>query len=290
MATKTEILEQELNKGNKKKDRAIGLFGKMGLFREPGEIIIDRAIEPVDLLSAYHLVYNIFLESGYIKPNDTRIRIRPYEVLIEMATFIAKISNKVVGVHSVVPDTPEFGLPSDSAFKGELDKIRNMGERRICEATNLAIHPRFRKGPVSTELMRIMYAHAVETGCTDLIATVSPSHQFFYEFMGLELVGEVRNYSGEVKDPVIMMRYDIPKHLELIERIKKDPSKISKSEVFVGHFLIIDNPYLKKIDLWEEKSEVQLSEFWEALDKGLKKARMSLDMLFMELALEKVRV
>ena len=107
-----------------------GLFGSNLLGAE-----ISRASSMQELDEAYRLVYEIFLEIGYIKPNPYRIRIRTYEATAETATFIAKHDGKIVGVQSVVLDSPDLGLPSDVAFQSELDVLRSQGIR-LTEATN----------------------------------------------------------------------------------------------------------------------------------------------------------
>jgi hypothetical protein len=105
---------------------------------------ITRACSPHDLRRAYRLVYDIYLAAGYVEPHECQMRIRTFEALADTATFIAKRDGEVLGAASLVVDSAGVGLPSDVAFRPELDTMRARGIK-LCETTNLAVLPRFRK-------------------------------------------------------------------------------------------------------------------------------------------------
>ena len=111
-------------------DRKLGLLKRMGLFGENlNGCTIERACSADDLRQAYRLVHDVFLGRGFIDADPSRMRVRIYETTPETATFVAKVGTRVVAVLSVVEDTPELGLPSDCAFKPELDAFRRAGRR-----------------------------------------------------------------------------------------------------------------------------------------------------------------
>ena len=193
----------------KKGSRRLALLRKAGLFGgDAGGAQAVRATSVEDLLTAYRLVHDAFVEKGYIHRQASGLRMRTFEALPTTATFVAKADGKVVGVQSLAMDDPQLGLPSDQAFQADLDALRGKG-RVLCEATNEAVDPDWRRTSVPTELMRCCFAHALAKGCTDLITTVSPGHVRFYELLGFEQVSEVRSYSAKIEDPVAVVRFDL---------------------------------------------------------------------------------
>ncbi len=196
------------------KSRRMKLLERMGCFGPlPAGVKIYRASTLSDLCEAYRLVYDNFLKLGYILPNSSSMRIRLFEAMPETATFVAKANGKIVGVTSVVIDTPELGLPADKAFKPEIDNLRRKG-RIICEGTNWIITPEYRRTPVMTELMRCCFAHAVANHCTDLLADITPTHKSFYELMDFKAIGSERSSSPDLDDPVVLVDLPIAETLE----------------------------------------------------------------------------
>src|SRR5690606_24648419 len=164
--------------------RKLGLLKKSGLFGDNLKgCTIGRACTADDLRQAYRLVHDVFLGSGFIDRDPSGMRLRIYETTAETATFVAKVGGKVVAVLSVVEDSPDLGLPSDCVFKREFDAMRRSG-KRLCEVTNQAVIEEYRKSAVPTELMRCAIAVSLTQGFHEAVASVSPSHNGFYELLG----------------------------------------------------------------------------------------------------------
>jgi ribosomal protein S18 acetylase RimI-like enzyme len=160
----------------------------------------------------------------------------------ETATFVAKVNGKIVGVLSVVGDTPELGLPSDIAFKEEIDGTRKTG-RRICEMTNQAVVEEYRKTAVPTELMRCAMAHAFRTGYDKAIAAVSSSHNAFYRLLGFNEIGSERSYSGTIYDPVVALSVDASFY-------RQEEDRLDGVGKFIQHYMTAGNPFMKLVEDW----------------------------------------
>lgn len=222
-----------------------GLFGACTDGTEVG-----RAISLDDLRGALRLVYSVFLDAGYITPNVWGMRVRSFDAIADNATFIAKRDNQVVGVMGLVLDSPGLGLPSDGAFRAELDSMR-AGGLRLGEATNQAILPQFRRTSVATELMRCGYAQSMLHHVDESVVSVSPSHRRFYEMMGFRRVTGVRSYSSSRNDPVILMslRFDPDRRLG---------GSLDACERFILNFLWKDNPYKQEAGVWQSMANNRL--------------------------------
>lgn len=219
-----------------------GLFGEQTLGAK-----IERACSLEDLREAYGLVHEVYTQTGYIRPEPSRLRMRMFETSPEMATFVAKLDGRVIGVLSIAGDSPGLGLPSDAAFKTDLDALRAQGAR-LCEATNQAVVEEYRKSAVATELMRCAVAHLTTAGYDEVIATVCPSHYGFYQLLNFRQVGAERSYSEKIHDPVVALSMDANQY-------RRAPVDLDEAGRFMHHFMADGNPYLTHVSQWGKAAE-----------------------------------
>ena len=228
-------------------DRKLGMLKRMGLFGENlNGCTIERACRPDDLRQAYRLVHDVFLRRGFIDPDPSCMRVRIYETTPETATFIAKVDDRVVAVLSVVEDSEDLGLPSDGAFKAELDELRRAG-KRLCEVTNQAVADDYRKSAVPTELMRCAIAVSLTGGYDEAIASISPSHNGFYDLLGFRQIGSRRSYSKTIDDPVIALSMDINQY-------RTPQTGLSAAAKFIQEFLTEGNQFLSRVGDWADEA------------------------------------
>jgi len=228
-----------------RESRRLALLKRAGMFGNVDNATIVRASTFDDLAGAYHLVHDMFVFQGILQPNETRMRVRPWEAQPETATVIAKTQNQVVGVTSVVFDSPDMHLPTDQAFGAEVDVLRSMG-RRICEGTNWVIA--HGNTSVMTELMRCSLAHAMARGCDDFLGTVSPGHIPFYKLLGFEQIGSIRSYGQEHYDPVVLVRLNIADFGRRFAYVNADDGD---DEAFLKSYYLVNNPYCRYIQAWQ---------------------------------------
>ena len=228
----------------RKETRRIAMLKRIGLFggNIPG-MKVGRACKYQELEQAYRLVYDCFLEANYIKPNTSRMRIRTFEACPETATFFARNEYGVAGVLSVVKDSPDLGLPSDMCFGKEIDSLR-FNAKRLCEGSNLVVAPSFRKSSIATEIMRCGMAETFLVDCDYIVAAYSPAHRSFYELLGFYAISDVKSYSSEINDLVVLMCLDI-------QKFKQKDSTLDQSQRFIQDFLFFKNPYVQQAELWE---------------------------------------
>ena len=238
---------EEKAANRQRKNRQLALLKRSGLFDgEACGAVIERALTLHDLRRAYKLVHDVYLGTGYIDPEPAGLRLRIFETTSDTATFVAKIEGKVVAVLSIVGDSSELGLPSDSAFRSELDVLRAR-KLRLCEATNQAVSAGYRKSSVPTELMRCAVAHMTKAGYDEVIATVSPSHNAFYELLGFREIGSERSYSDKIHDPVVALSMDI-------NRYRRESDHSSDAEDFVHDFMAAGNHFLPRVEDWQKQA------------------------------------
>lgn len=242
-STKTE---KELSKDR----RRMTLLRRMGLFSnsEDKEFEVKRAFSKTELECAYKIVHDIFVEQGYIRPLPSGMRLRPFELSKHLATFIAcSKDGNVGGVLSLMQDTKALGLPSDTAFYSEINLLRKE-KGTISEVTNQVVLKNNRSTSMTTELMQAIIAQAIHKKNTAIIIAISPSESTFYqELLHFEIISEVKSYSTEINDPVVLMKLDIEK-IPLIDSTSKE------GQLFAKKYLIDNNPYTSKVAAWESEA------------------------------------
>lgn len=240
----------------RKRRQRLTLFQRSGLLAEDNSgCVHERAVRSYDLECAYRLVYDVFLKCGYVTPSNVGLRMRAFELCPETATFVSKSpSSSVVGVLSVVEDSSDLGLPSDGAFKDELDRLRQEGGK-LCEFSNQAVVADFRRTGVSAQLMRCAYAQSFYVGCTDIVCSVSPKMVPFYDLIGFEVVSDVKSYSTVLDDPVVLMR--LPR---IQTRWTTDPPSRDPGQQFCRIFFHHANPFMAQMPVWMSLNERMFSE------------------------------
>jgi hypothetical protein len=231
----------------KTKTRRMKMLERMGCFRNGTQAVsIQRATTAKELCNAYQLVHDNYVEKGYIFPQPSGLRMRLYEALPDTATFVAKAGDEIVGVTSLVFDTPGLGLPSDQVFSEEIDTLRQGGVK-VAEVTNWAITPAYRRTAVLTELIRCYIAHLMALDCDYAIGAISPGHRAFYELIGYEVIGAERSYSTEINDPVILVRLSLDNLRERFAAVQDDDEDDTAT---LKNYYLDSNPYHDQIEEW----------------------------------------
>ncbi len=227
-------------------DRRIMLLKRTGLFDDTSNIVVRRAMSCADLAAAYGLVHRVFVEKGFIPPTPNGLRIRAFEGLPEMATFVASVNGETVGVMSIVPDLEGIGLPSDQAFSEELGVLRSAG-RKLCEITNLAVLGAYRRSNAFTELTRACFAQALAWKCDDIFIAISPGHAlFFEEVLQFDALGGRRSYSAQKMDIVEGKRLN----LRTVKELWSDVDRHLGDQAFLSDYYYQNNPYHNCVEEW----------------------------------------
>lgn len=157
-----------------------------------------------ELEKSYALVYNAYLQKGYVNENLARLRMSIFNVLPETTTFVAMVGDEVIGTATVVPDSP-LGLPMDDLYSEELNVFRAQGSR-LCEISMLAIGSGFFKEDVSVMLnakkmfiVFFLFKHLYDyiKSCLELdriCIAINPKHSLTYEYLNFESIGQVKQY------------------------------------------------------------------------------------------------
>jgi len=135
---------------------------------------IKIATSEEELASAYRLLHDSYVKSGFMNPDPTGMRVLPQHLLPQTTTIVAKWDGKVIGTLSLIRDNP-FGLPLEKAF--DISDRRFSG-RRLAEVSSLAVDPAYR-GQINSALFpmfRFVYQYARNCfGIHEFVIAVNPS-------------------------------------------------------------------------------------------------------------------
>lgn len=168
-----------------------------------------------ELASAYRLLHNSYVHSGFMNPDPTGMRVLPQHLLPQTTTIVAKWEGKVIGTLSLIRDNP-FGLPLEKIFD---ISSRRFGARRLAEVSSLAVDPAYR-GQINTALFplfRYVYQYARDCfGIDEFVIAVNPSMVDLYlGFMCFEkLSASTRSYDFVKGAPAVGMYLDFDAAIE----------------------------------------------------------------------------
>ncbi|MCF6246262.1 MAG: N-acyl-L-homoserine lactone synthetase [Desulfobacula sp.] len=206
-------------------------------------IIFRTAATPEDYLSAFNLVYKVFVKTGYTKPCKTPFRLAPQHCNRDSRIFIGTHKddniNKLIYSISIFPDS-DTGLPMDMVFKKELDLLRSRG-RFIVEAGHLAADPAFKMNTMNIPMLgnKILHQYASRhLNADDIVIAIHPKHEWIYKDLLLfEKIGEIKEYSYANNNPALAMRLDLR---EMKKNYKKAYKNINKKNNLY-HFFFTEN-------------------------------------------------
>ncbi len=187
---------------------------------------IKIAETPLELEEAYRLLYKVYLEAGYTKPNLLGLRVFEYNYLQTTKTFIAKTKGQkreLVGTITII-DGIHTKLPIEKIYEKEILPLR---QRNIplAEISGLAIHRKYRFKNVCQYLSQYVAAYALLKDMENLLIAVHPKHKDFYQkCLGFQQIGEEKPYPTAQGNPSVAL------YLNLKERLKNtNCSYISKN-------------------------------------------------------------
>jgi len=207
------------------------------------EDIVFRCAETYeDYLSAFNLVYNVFVKTGYVRRSTVPFRLSPHHCNEDSRVFIGihqdKNIKKLIYSISIFPDS-ENGLPMDTVFQKELAPLRSEG-RFIVEAGHLAADPTYKMNNMNIPMLgNKMLHHYVfdHLQADDLVITIHPKHRWIYEdLLFFEKIGEVNEYAYANNNPALAMRLD----LRTVEKKYEKAYNNSRKKKNLYHFFFLE--------------------------------------------------
>jgi len=147
----------------------------------PTERLVLKIAETKEELEAcFALLHDAYVDSGFMTPDPSGMRVTIYHALPTTTTLCAKFDGKVVGTISLIRESA-LGFPLQRIF--DLTAVRAK-EGNIAEVSALAVHPRFRRtgGSILFPLMKFMYEYCTTFFDTrHLVIAVNPNRIEMYE-------------------------------------------------------------------------------------------------------------
>lgn len=187
----------------------------------PSRRLVLKIAETRDELEeCFSLLHDAYVESGFMKPDPSGMRVTIYHALPTTTTLCAKYDGQVVGTISLIRESA-LGVPLQKIF--DLSKVREK-EGQVAEVSALAVHRDFRKtgGSILFPLMKFMYEYCTTFFDTrHLVIAVNPSHIEMYEsllFFQRLTENVVENYDFVNGAPAVGATLDLKEAPEIFRK------------------------------------------------------------------------
>ena len=143
-------------------------------------LVLKIADTREELAACFSLLHDAYVDSGFMQPDPSGMRVTNYHALPTTTTLCAKWDGEVVGTISLIRESA-FGFPLQKIF--DLTEVRQK-EGNLAEVSALAVHKKFRKtgGAILFPLMKFMYEYATQYFDTrHLLIAVNPNRIEMYE-------------------------------------------------------------------------------------------------------------
>ncbi|MDR1934158.1 MAG: hypothetical protein LBS49_00950 [Candidatus Accumulibacter sp.] len=183
-------------------------------------LVLKIAETQEELEACFRLLHDVYVESGFMKPHPSGMRVTIYHALPTTTTLCAKYDDKVIGTISLIRESV-LGVPLQKIFD-----LSAVGEKKglIAEVSALAVHKSFRKtgGSVLFPLMKFMYEYCTTFFDTrHLVIAVNPGHIEMYEsllFFQRLSANVVENYDFVNGAPAVGATLDLKEAPEIFRK------------------------------------------------------------------------
>lgn len=183
-------------------------------------LVLKIAETKEELEACFAVLHDAYVDSGFMKPDPSGMRVTIYHALPTTTTLCAKYDGQVVGTISLIRESA-LGFPLQRIF--DLTSVREK-EGYIAEVSALAVHRKFRKtgGSILFPLMKFMYEYCTTFFDTrHLVIAVNPSHIEMYEsllFFRRLTANMVESYDFVNGAPAIGATLDLKEALETFRK------------------------------------------------------------------------
>jgi hypothetical protein len=163
-----------------------------------------------DVIEAWGLVHQSYVERGLIDPNDAALHTVPEAIGTQTAVTLGRIGPVCASTLTSFIDQ-DRGLALDHVYPEELASMRAAG-RRLCEIGLFADRRQhlYRNAAALFELMRYGYHFGCHQQADDLVIGVHPRHAPFYRrLIGFQPAGPERSYATVNDHAVVLLRLDL---------------------------------------------------------------------------------
>jgi hypothetical protein len=180
------------------------------MFAKPTGMTFEVAGTAEQAVAAWRVVHQTYRRAGLIHANAQGIHLLPHAATNDAVVARGCVEGLCVSTLSAYVDDPDHGLPLDSVYRPELDRLREDGHR-LLELGLFADRRAHldRSFHALLELMRLTTWFGLHRGCTHAVIGVHPHHAPFYRRMlGFEASGDPTTYDVVNDHPVVLLTLD----------------------------------------------------------------------------------
>ncbi|PCJ52371.1 MAG: hypothetical protein COA79_23760 [Planctomycetota bacterium] len=210
----------------------------------------------------FRLAYQIYLEKGYLKENQSECLIQDYDFDPETVILIVKDNkNKIVGSLTMVFEDSSK-LPAMKLFRKELNDIR-FTKGKIAEISRLVIDKSYRN---SKEILRLMinylfiYTHHIKN-YGSLAIQVNPRHVNYYKALLCFKEAGIPKACPQVQNaPAVLLSVSMSRYQSKLNYYSTASNKVKKDRSLYREFIKPDQEKLVANYLEKQVSPMTMEE------------------------------
>lgn len=206
---------------------------------------IARAVGAIEIAGGHQFLHDWLVVQGFIEAGVAGLHLNLWDAMPESGLFLAWGGADLVAAQTAIPEGQDSSsFPSAGPFSIEIGNLRRRGGR-LCELGMSAVTPAFQKSTLPAEMVRCCVAHAIATGCSQLIAAIDPWKAKQYAAWGFDVGRQIRVFSCEMPFPAVLVSLDL----------EGLPKTEIEREGFAGCLSLQDyfvdcSPYLRRLERW----------------------------------------
>jgi len=205
----------------------------------PSEFTIKVANTLEEREAAFQLAYQVYLEKGYIKENDSKLHVQSYDAHPETVILIVQDRCKnIAGTLTLVFNKTTI-LPAEKIYAQEINELKTKGENLV-EISRLVINDQYRSS--KEVLLLLMNYLAIYTyhvkNYSSLIIQVNPRHKNYYKsLLGFDEIGTEKACPSVQNAPAILLHLPLSRYHSEVVRCTSPFNKHKKERSLYPSFL-----------------------------------------------------
>lgn len=196
--------------------------------------------------SVFQLGYSVYLEKGYIQPNNQEWLIQPYDSDPQTIILIVQDKNNNLAGSLTLVFSESSTLPSEKIYGTEINALRLRGEKMV-EISRLIINPEFRN---SKEVLILLFNYLSIFSYhikhySSLVIEVNPRHKAYYKsLLNFEEIGVEKPCPIVENAPAVLLYLPLAKYQSEVIRCKAAKEHNKKERSLYTYFLNLEQESL----------------------------------------------
>ena len=212
--------------------------------------------------AVFQMGYQIYLDKGFIKPNEQKWMVQDYDFDEETTILIVQDQNKNLAGSLTMVFDGSSRLPAEKIYGKELKELKNSGERMV-ELSRLVVNPEYRNAKEILVLLfnyLAIYSYHIKN-YTSLVVEVNPRHKDYYKaLLNFDEIGIEKECPMVQNAPAVLLHLPLNRYQSEVLRCKNQDTVNKKERSLYYSFLKPEQESLVAYYLQKQTSPMSAEE------------------------------